>query len=352
MAQIRHLYDPSFVPVLGQAAWGGRHLFACRPLISGEPEAPLVAYGWLDPAGARLVGREEAAARGWADDDLESAAHASLGRRPTPDWRPLWLGVVPALACEGDEHVAAQLLRRAVRVDLQRRLRVPRVALAVPHRGAIVACDAEVAADADLAGLARVGFEAARLAGRGPVSPHLLVLERGELTGVLAPRSAERSERPARRLTPKISKKGLLILRAACESEEALVEAFGRELPAIARAVLARGGFSGRVKVEVPADAFSPGPNRPMRVAAVEQLFRELAAARGLRSPDGGRVRLRLVVGDQDDVATSHSAVSRVETSVSEVSRSSSTLTRRRRSSLLRKVVASSRVGRRRRSAG
>ncbi|MCO5169361.1 MAG: hypothetical protein M9894_23705 [Planctomycetes bacterium] len=349
MAHIRHLYDPSFVPVLGQAGWGGRHLFACRPLIARQPDGPLVAYGWLDPGGARLVGREEAAARGWADDDLESAAHASLGRRSTPDWRPLWLGVVPALACDGDEHVAAQLLRRAVRVDLQRRLRVPRVALAVPHRGAIVACDAEVAADADLAGLARVGFEAARVAGRGPVSPHLLVLEGGELTEVLSPRAAGK---PPRRLTPKISKKGLLILRAACDSEEALVEAFGRELPAIARAVLARGGFSGRVKVEVPAEAFAAGPNRPMRVAAVEQLFRELAAAKGLRAPGGQRVRLRVVVGEQDDVETSHSAVSRVETSVSEVSRSSSTMTRRRRSSLLRQVVASSRVGRRRRSAG
>jgi hypothetical protein len=337
---IRHLYDPTFVPVLGQPGWSGRHLFACRPLVADSPDAPLVAYGWLDPGGARLLGRDEAALRGWSDDDLESAAHASLGRRSNPDFRPLWLGVVPALAYDGDEHAAAQLLRRSVRVDLQRRLRSRRVLVGIPHRGAIVACDAETAGDADLAGLVQVGFEAARAAGLGPVCPHLLVLEQGELTGVLSPQAERQNERPteriARRIVPKLTKSGGLVLRAGCRSEESLVDAFGRELEGIARAVEKKGGFKGVVRVKVDPEAFPSAKTRPMRVAAVEQLFRELAANKGLRAPNGQRVRVRVLVGAEDPRAEAEQ-----ETSRSEVSRSSSTMApSRRRSSLLRQAVA------------
>lgn len=348
---IRHLYDPSFVPVLGQAGWSGRRLFACRPLVPDSPAAPLVAYGWLDPDGARMLGREEAALRGWSDEDLESAAHAALSRRPPPDFRPLWLGVVPALAYEGDdEHAAAQLLRRSVRVDLQRRLRSPRVAIGIPHRATILACDLETADDADLAGLVQVSFEAARMAGHGPVCPHLLVLEGGELVRVLVPRHERPTERVARRLVAKLTRSGGLVLHAGCKSEESLVDAFGRELEGIARAVVKQGGFKGVVRVKVAPEAF-PATNRPMRVAAVEQLFRELAASKGLRAPNGQRVSVRVIVGDEgarDDAPVD------AEPS-SEVSRSSSTIVRRRRSSLLRQVLASrSRMGavRRRRSAG
>lgn len=353
---IRHLYDPTFFPVLGQPGWGGRHLFACRPLVAGAPDGPLVAYGWLDPSGTRLLGREEAAVRGWSDDDLDAAAHASLGRSASPEFTPLWLGVVPALAYDGDEHTAGQLLRRSVRVDLQRRLGSRRVLVGIPHRGAIVACDAETAEDADLAGLVQVGFDAARMAGLGPVCPHLLVLERGELTGIVSParertdRGAGRPTEKVRRIVPRLTKSGALVLRAACASEESLVEAFGRELGGIARGVAARGGFRGSVRVMVEAEAFPPGPNRPMRVAAVEQLFRELAANKGLRAPGGQRVKVRLLIdGGQGEAEqeTSRSEVSRSE------SRSSSTLGRvRRRSSLLRQAVGP-RSGRgRRRSAG
>lgn len=346
---IRHLYDPTFFPVLGQPGWAGRHLFACRPLIPDAPDAPLVAYGWLDPGGARLLGRDEAALRGWSDEDLESAAHASLGRRATPDFRPLWLGVVPALAYDGDEHAAAQLLRRSVRVDLQRRLRSPRVVVGIPHRGAIVACDADTADDADLAGLVQVGFEAARAAGLGPVCPHLLVLEKGELTGVLSPARERPTERvaAARRIVPTLTKKGALVLRAGCRSEESLVDAFGAELEGIARGVAKKGGFKGVVRVKVDPDAFPSTKTRPMRVAAVEQLFRELAASKGLRAPNGQRVKVRVLVGDDAGEAQE---TSRSEVSRSEVSRSSSTMARsRRRSSLLRQVVAgrSKRVRRR-----
>lgn len=334
---IRHLYDPTFFPVLGQPGWAGRHLFACRPLVADAPDAPLVAYGWLDPAGARLLGRDEAALRGWSDEDLESAAHASLGRRPTPDFRPLWLGVVPALAYDGDEHAAAQLLRRSVRVDLQRRLRSPRVVVGIPHRGAIVACDADTAQDADLAGLVQVGFEAARAAGLGPVCPHLLVLEQGELTGVLSPARVEAQK--VRKLVPTLTKKGALVLKAGCRSEESLVDAFGRELEGIARGVAKKGGFKGVVRVKVDADAFPSTKTRPMRVAAVEQLFRELAASKGLRAPNGQRVKVRVLVGDDGGAAAQET--SRSEVSRSEVSRSSSTMApSRRRSSLLRQAVA------------
>src|SRR5690606_21578655 len=143
------------------------------------------------------------------------------------------------------------LLRRSVRVDLQRRLRSPRVVVGIPHRGAILACDAETARDADLAGLVQVGFEAARMAGLGPVCPHLLVLEHGELTGVLSPAHERPTERIARRLVPKLTKGGGLILRAGCRSEESLVDAFGRELEGIARAVAKKGGFKGVVRVKV-----------------------------------------------------------------------------------------------------
>lgn len=333
---IRHLYDPTFFPVLGQSGWAGRHLFASRPLIEGAPDAPLVAYGWLDPTGARLLGRDEAALRGWSDEDLESAAHASLGRRATPDFRPLWLGVVPALAYDGDEHAAAQLLRRSVRVDLQRRLRSKRVVVGIPHRGAIVACDADTAVDADLAGLVKVGFEAARAAGQGPVTPHLLVLEKGELTGVLSP-ARERPTEKVRRIVPMLTKKGALILRAgACRSEESLVDAFGAELEGIARSLARQGGFKGVVRVKVEPEAFPASSNRPMRVAAVEQLFRELAASKGLRAPNGQRVKVRVLVGDEEARAETEQ-----ETSRSEVSRSSSTMARsRRRSSLLRQAIA------------
>jgi hypothetical protein len=91
-----------------------------------------------------------------------------------------------------------------------------------------------------------------------------------------------------------LTSNGALVLRAGCRSEDSLVDAFGRELPGIARGVAASGAFRGKVRVDVDAAAFPDPGARRMRVAALEQMLRELAATKGLRGPDGKRVRVQV----------------------------------------------------------
>jgi hypothetical protein len=292
----RNLADESFLPLLSPPDWAGRGGFACRPLLSGP--SPFVVYGWATGGGVALLAREEALVRGWGLRDLEVAARAGLRRRPTPAWRPLWIGVVSALAAEGDEHTAAQILRKSVLVDLQRRLECERVALGVPHRGALIACDADVADAADLAGLVQVGFDAARVAGRGPVCPWVMIVKDGEIQGVVTPHAAEPVETPERQIARKLTPRGALVLRADDLSEESLVKALGRELPQIAEGVQARGGFRGQVKLAVGPAGFPPSPQRRMRLAALEQMVRELAATKGLRAPSGKKVQVKVIVDE------------------------------------------------------
>jgi hypothetical protein len=303
---MRHLDDPTFQPLLFPPGWAGRERVACRPLVDDDPESPLVAMGWCGPDAERptLLDRDEVLNRGWSQGDLDGALRVSLGRRPAPVWRPLWLGVIPALSCEGDDQAATQVLRRSVLVGLHRRLGSDRLVVGVPHRGALVACDADTVGEADLAGLVKVGFEASRMAGAGPVCPHLLLVEAGRIRQVLSPAATEIEEAPAapvaRSLVPSLTRRGALVLRASCDSEDALLEAFGRELEGIARSVTRRGGFRGLVLVKLDAAAFPASSLRRMRLAALEQLLREVAASRGLRAPTGQRVKLQLQLQGDD----------------------------------------------------
>lgn len=311
----RHLDDRSFVPLLTPPNWAGRETFACRPLVD-DPAAPLVAFGWVGGDRPQLLRRDEALLRGWSTDDLDEAARKNLERRPGPLWRALWLGILPALSCEGDELTAAVVLDRRAMSDLHRRLGCPRVAIGLPHRGGAVACGAESVDVADLPGFVQLGFDAARVAGRGPVCPFLLVVEDGEVREVVVPHRAgargedsgsdsetsagvsssdtEAPRQPERRLSPSLTRKGALVLRTTCADEETLVAALGRELPGITKGVEKKGGFRGVVKLKLDPDAFPPTRDRRVRFAALEQMVRELAASKGLRAPGGKRVLVKV----------------------------------------------------------
>lgn len=306
---MRHLDDPTFQPILCPPGWAGHERVACRPLVDDQPESPFVAFGWCGPGDERptLLERDEVLLRGWSQGDIDAALRVSLGRRPAPVWRPLWLGVIPALSCEGDEQAATQVLRRSVLVGLHRRLGSDRLVVGIPHRGAFVACDADTVGEADLAGLVQVGFEASRMAGAGPVCPHLLLVEAGRIRQVLTPEPAQVAAPAAapapRSLVPSLTRRGALVLRATCTSEDALLEAFGREVDGIARGVAKRGGFKGLVLVKLDAAAFPASSLRRMRLAALEQLLREVAATRGLRAPNGQRVKLQVLLeGDEPPI--------------------------------------------------
>lgn len=349
----RHLDDRTFVPLLTPPAWAGRETFACRALVD-DPASPLVAYGWVGGEQPQLLRRDEALLRGWTTDDLDAAARRNVERRATPAWRALWLGILPALSFEGDELTAALLLHRGVLRDLHRRLGCPRVAIGVPHRAGLVACGAESVDVADLPGFVQLGFDAARVAGRGPVSPFLLVVEDGEVVEVIAPHrrsvagetepepdsetsagvessDTEAPTQPARRLSPSLTRKGALVLRTTCSSEDSLVAALGRELPGITKGVQKKGGFRGVVKLKLDPGAFPPAKDRRVRFAALEQMVRELAATKGLRAPGGKRVLVK-VSFDGDESAPLAMPL------------------RRARSSLLRSTVSRSSVSGRRRS--
>lgn len=344
---MRHLDDPTFQPILCPPGWAGRGRVACRPLVEGDPESPLVAMGWCgsgsDERGAErptLLEEGEVLLRGWTQGDLDTALRVSLGRRPAPVWRPLWLGVIPALSCDGDDQAATQVLRRSVLVGLHRRLGSDRLVVGVPHRGAFVACDADTVGEADLAGLVQVGFEASRMAGAGPVCPHLLLVEAGRIRQVLSPQATApeedvAKETPAvpRSLVPSLNRRGALTLRASCDSEDALLEAFGREMDGIARSVAKRGGFRGHVIVKVDSAAFPASSLRRMRLAALEQLLREVAASRGLRAPTGARVKLQLQVEGDDAPARAPLVIKRRPSALKQATAGRSKRLRRRTAS-------------------
>ncbi len=183
------IYDPSFLPVLKPKGWSDRGRCVTRPLVRGQPDSPLVAYGWdlPDPTELLLYKSVKLENR-WFLDDLNRSAIMNLIRRPgrAPWVRRTVGGEASLLVRSGDAHTAAGILIPRLMKKAQEALDCDPIAVAVPDRYHMFACSLSLLVAARL--LRRTAEHCARadLEERGPVSPHVFMVSNGRVIGTAA----------------------------------------------------------------------------------------------------------------------------------------------------------------------
>jgi len=154
------------------------------------PDLPLVVLTQqLEPM-LVYIGPERCEHLGHSLDELERRASDNLARIPS-EWRTLqhatpsgaWL----ALEVHEGPLAAERILDREALVQLgQDRVGSQTLAIAIPHRGLLLATSAPMAMEADLPRMVRALYAQARQAGSIALSPRVFLAEHGELVGLLS----------------------------------------------------------------------------------------------------------------------------------------------------------------------
>jgi hypothetical protein len=198
---VSDIEDSNFFPVLQPNDWRGRRSCVHRRL-AGE-DGPLVAYAWDSPESSEFLVPAMREEHGWTFAEIHRAAVRNLARREgAPRWtRAKAPGGAPILIREGNEHAAADLLRPKLRRQAHRALECDQIAVAIPCRGVLWACDVGLLVAARLLDLAQEQYDSAAREGRGPVTPHAVLVVEGAIQGlVTSPEGAGAESAP--RLDP------------------------------------------------------------------------------------------------------------------------------------------------------
>jgi len=138
------------LPLLKPADWNERDVMVCRPLADLPAQGmPLVAYGWDHPNTFELLSRDHAG--GATPDSLDRGALAGLRAR-SATWQPIeiklgWFKKVRFLVCGDDFLAAERILDEQFLQQAQRTLGAKLLAVGIPRRGMLMACDGAASKD-------------------------------------------------------------------------------------------------------------------------------------------------------------------------------------------------------------
>jgi hypothetical protein len=175
------------LPLLKPAAWNLKAEMVCRPLVSFPVgDTPLVTYGWDHPNTFELLAREHAGSETPAS--LESIALAHLRKR-AGSWEcvDVKLGFLKKLrmfVCGDDFLAAERILDAEFLREAQTKLGAKMLAVGIPRRGMLMACDGAASKD----NLARFSAAAAGQFHRAetpPITTTIFAVADGKLIGCL-----------------------------------------------------------------------------------------------------------------------------------------------------------------------
>jgi len=132
------------LPLLKPADWNLKASMVHRPLTDMPAKnMPVVAYGWDRPNTFEMLGRERAG--GATPASLEGPAIEHLRKR-TATWEKVeiklgWLKKVRFLVCGDDFLAAERILDAEFLKQAQRQLGAKMLAVGIPRRGLLMACD-------------------------------------------------------------------------------------------------------------------------------------------------------------------------------------------------------------------
>ena len=132
------------LPLLKPAAWNLKDLMVHRPLAElPAASMPLVAYGWDRPNTFEMLARDRAGDATPASLDAPAIEHL---RARTASWEKIeiklgWFKKARFLVCGNDFLAAERILDAEFLRDAQRQLGAKMLAVGVPRRGLLMACD-------------------------------------------------------------------------------------------------------------------------------------------------------------------------------------------------------------------
>jgi len=136
--------DDDILPLLKPADWNLKDKMVCRPLAKlGARALPLVAYGYDRPNTFEILGREHRDAA--SPDQLDRPAREHLRARKA-SWETItiklgWFKKLHFLACGDDFLAAERILLPDFLQAAQKQLRTKMLAVGIPRRGMLMACD-------------------------------------------------------------------------------------------------------------------------------------------------------------------------------------------------------------------
>jgi hypothetical protein len=127
------------LPLLKPADWSLKNEMVHRPLTDMPArDMPVVAYGWDRPNTFELLGRQHA--NGQTPASLEGPALRNLKARKA-SWEQFEIKAIRLLVCGNDFLAAERILDTEFLRDAQRQLGAEMLAVGIPRRGVLMACD-------------------------------------------------------------------------------------------------------------------------------------------------------------------------------------------------------------------
>jgi uncharacterized protein YtpQ (UPF0354 family) len=171
----------TILPVLKAFEWRAQDVAWCRPLSADLPaeRMPWLAFGWESAGGFQFLARDTPLP--CSVDELEAIASRNLRARRTT-WQVREVeGPMRLAMCSGDPLAAERVLDPGFQRGIAAALGARTLAVAVPHRGFLVATDAEQ----DPERLGRFATAAmTRFRGADtPITPFLLLVGDGHIRG-------------------------------------------------------------------------------------------------------------------------------------------------------------------------
>jgi len=134
----------SILPLLKPADWNLRKEMVCRPLAPFPArDMPFVTYGWDHPHTFELLAHDRA--NGASPSSLDPLALAHLRAR-SASWNRVdvklgWFSKLRLVVCTDDFLAAERILDGEFLREAQRQLRANMLAVGIPRRGMLMACD-------------------------------------------------------------------------------------------------------------------------------------------------------------------------------------------------------------------
>ncbi len=174
------------LPLLEPSGWELKDKMVCRPLATfGTRRLPWVAYGWDRPSTFEVLGLDHPEAA--PAELLDGAALAQLRTR-SASWESItiklgWFKKARFLACSDDFLAAERILDAEFLLAAQRLLDAKMLAVGIPRRGMLMACDGM---DKDAVARFAAAVEAQyHRAESPPISPIVFAAVDGRLIGHL-----------------------------------------------------------------------------------------------------------------------------------------------------------------------
>jgi len=179
-------FPKNFYPLIENDTWQGKEHCLNRPILEGTTEAGLlVAYSEMSEMANQTLTNEAFQSSGMSANSIEAIAVenwlAKFGSNSK--WETIELSPeISIFTCRSESDAfSGGIVSEGIRKGIQQSLGSQEVCIAVPDRFTIIA--SKLADSYSLKGIVSGMYQDAINDGRGPLSPRLLICQKGQLTG-------------------------------------------------------------------------------------------------------------------------------------------------------------------------